>query len=110
MSIKIDLKIFLFFLLFLLTSQIEIYIILMIFAIIHELGHLLAGFILKFKAEEIKVTPVGLQIKFKLKFSQINYVHSCSFSFLKRPVCASIIMSYIKNTIFALINNPIISF
>lgn len=66
MSIKIDLKIFLFLFLFLLTSQIEIYIILMIFAIIHELGHLLAGFILKFKAEEIKVTPVGLQIKFKL--------------------------------------------
>lgn len=66
MSIKIDLKIFLFLFLFLLTSQVEIYIILMIFAIIHELGHLIAGLILKFKPEEIKITPVGLQIKFKV--------------------------------------------
>ncbi len=40
MSIKIDLKIFLFVILFWLTSQIEIYAILMIFALIHELGHL----------------------------------------------------------------------
>ena len=66
MSIKIDLKIFLFLFLFLITSQVEIYIILMIFAIIHELGHLIAGLILKFKPEEIKLTPVGLQIKFKV--------------------------------------------
>lgn len=66
MSIKIDLKIFLFLFLFLITSQVEMYIILMIFAIIHELGHLIAGLILKFKPEEIKLTPVGLQIKFKV--------------------------------------------
>lgn len=66
MSIKIDLKIFLFLFLFLLTSQIEIYVTLMIFAIIHELGHLLMGVILGFRPEEIKLTPVGLQIKFKM--------------------------------------------
>ncbi len=68
MSIKIDLKIFLFLFLFVLTSQIETYIVLLIFAIIHELGHLLMGVILKFKAEEIKLTPVGLQIKFKSNY------------------------------------------
>ena len=66
MSIKIDLKIFLFLFLFLLTSQIEIYVTLMIFAIIHELGHLLMGVILGFRPEEIKLTPVGLQMKFKI--------------------------------------------
>lgn len=66
MSIKVDLKIFLFLFLFLLTSQIEIYITLMIFAIIHELGHLLMGLVLGFKTEEIKLSPVGLQIKFKV--------------------------------------------
>ena len=54
MSIKIDLKIFLFLFLFLLTSQIEIYIILMIFAILHEIGHLIAGLILKFKETDEK--------------------------------------------------------
>ena len=65
MSIKLDLKIFLFLFLFLLTAQIEIYIVLMVFAIIHEIGHLIAGLILKFKPEEIKLTPVGLRIQFK---------------------------------------------
>lgn len=66
MSLKIDLKIFLFLFLFLITSQLEIYIILMVFAIIHELGHLIAGLILKFKPEEIKLSPVGLSIKFSM--------------------------------------------
>ena len=67
MSIKIDLKIFLFLFLFLLTSQIEIYIVLLLFAIIHELGHLIMGVILGFRPEEIRLTPVGLQIKFKME-------------------------------------------
>lgn len=66
MSIKIDLKIFLFLFLFLLTSQFEIYIVLMVFAIIHEIGHLIAGLVLRFKPEEIRLTPVGLQIQFKV--------------------------------------------
>lgn len=72
MSLKIDLKIFLFLFLFLLTSQIEMYIILMIFAIIHELGHLVAGLILKFKPEEVKLNPVGLQIRFKIDSREYN--------------------------------------
>lgn len=72
MSIKIDLKIFLFLFLFLLTSQFEIYIILFIFAILHELGHLIAGLILKFKPEEIKLTPLGLQISFKTSPNEVN--------------------------------------
>ena len=72
MSIKIDLKIFLFFFLFLLTSQIEMYILLMALAIIHELGHLAMGLILKFKPEEIRLTPVGLQIKFIVNSEEYN--------------------------------------
>ena len=72
MRLKIDLKTFLFLFLFLLTSQIEMYIILMIFAIIHELGHLVAGLILKFKPEEVKLTPVGLQIRFKIDSREYN--------------------------------------
>lgn len=66
MSIKIDLKIFLFLFLFLLTSQIEIYVVLLLFAIIHELGHLIMGVALGFRPEEIKLIPVGLQMKFKM--------------------------------------------
>ena len=72
MSIKIDLKIFLFLFLFLLTSQIEIYILLMAFAIIHELGHLIAGMFLKFKPNEIKLTPLGLQISFDIDVQEYN--------------------------------------
>lgn len=72
MSIKIDLKIFLFLFLFLLTSQLEIYIILFVFAILHELGHLVAGLILKFRPEEVQLTPMGLQISFKTQPKEIN--------------------------------------
>lgn len=72
MHLKLDLKIFLFLLLFLLTSQFEIYIIIMIFAIIHELGHLIAGLILGFKVEEIKLTPMGVRLQFKVKSEEYN--------------------------------------
>lgn len=72
MSIKLDLKIFLFLLLFLLTSQFEIYIVLLVFAIIHEIGHLVAGMILNFETEEIRITPVGLRISFKVKTEEYN--------------------------------------
>ena len=50
----------------------EIYIILMIFAIMHELGHLIAGIILKFKPEEINLTPVGLRISFRIEPEEYN--------------------------------------
>lgn len=72
MSIKIDLKIFLFLFLFLLTSQIEIYIILFVFAIIHELGHMIAGIVLKLKPEEIKLSPVGVSINFIVDSEEYN--------------------------------------
>lgn len=72
MSIIIDLKIFLFIFLFLLTSQIEIYLVLLIFAIMHELGHLIAGLMLKFEPEKIKLSPVGLSISFKIKPEEYN--------------------------------------
>lgn len=72
MSLKLDLKIFLFLLLFLITSQFEIYIIVMIFAIVHELGHLVAGLALGYKVEEIKITPMGLRLQFKVKSKEYN--------------------------------------
>ena len=47
MRITIDLKIFLFAIIFIITKQIEFYAILMAYAIIHELGHLLCGVFLR---------------------------------------------------------------
>lgn len=66
MKFKIDLKIFLFLILFYFTKQVETYIVIMVFAIIHELGHLVAGLALGMKPESIKIMPYGLSISFKI--------------------------------------------
>lgn len=65
MHIKIDIKIFAFTLLFIITSQIQIYVLLMIFAMLHEIGHLLAGLFLKLKPKNIELNPFGLAITFE---------------------------------------------
>lgn len=72
MSIKIDLKIFLFALIYIITKQIKIYAILMLFAFVHELGHLIIGMLLGFKPISINITPYGLQIEFKVLCEEYN--------------------------------------
>lgn len=64
MQIKINLKVFLFLLIFLVTKQIKIYALLMCLALIHELGHVIAGIILGFKPEAISIIPTGFSVKF----------------------------------------------
>ena len=66
MSIKIDLTILC------ITSQIEIYLLLMLFALIHELGHLVVGLLFGFKMQEIRITPFGMKIEFKPKYEEYN--------------------------------------
>lgn len=66
MQFRIDLKIFLFILLFYLTKQIEVYTLTMLFAFIHELGHLLAGIILGMKPKKLEIVPYGVRISFEL--------------------------------------------
>ena len=72
MQIKINLKIFIFIVIFYLTRQIEIYGILMLFAFFHELGHLLAGIVLGFKPQSLSISPVGLSISFCIKAEDYN--------------------------------------
>ena len=72
MQFKIDLKIFLFLLLFYFTKQIETYVLIIIFAIIHELGHLVAGLLVGMKPEKIELKPYGVSISFKLLPSDYN--------------------------------------
>lgn len=72
MRFKIDLKIFIFILLFFLTKQIELYAIMMIFAFIHELGHLLAGILLGMKPKKLEIKPYGVSISFKLTPKDYN--------------------------------------
>lgn len=64
MRFKIDLKIFLFMILFYFTKQIEIYAILIIFAILHELGHLVAGLAMGMKPSQMELKPYGVRISF----------------------------------------------
>lgn len=73
MQIKINLKVFLFLIIFILTKQIKIYALLMIFALIHELGHILMGLILGFQPQSISIIPSGFTVKFKTKNSNKNF-------------------------------------
>ena len=72
MRFRIDLKIFIFLILFYFTKQIEIYAYIMIFAFIHELGHLLAGLLMGMKPEKIELMPFGVSISFKIKIEEYN--------------------------------------
>ena len=72
MKFKIDLKFFLIAILFFMTSQIKVYAIMMICAIIHELGHLLVGILLGMKPEKLEIIPVGIRVTFKINIKDIN--------------------------------------
>ena len=66
MRFRIDLKIFLFIILFYFTKQLELYALIMIFAILHELGHLFAGLLTGMRPEKLEIKPYGVAILFKL--------------------------------------------
>lgn len=72
MQIRINLKIFIFIIIFCLTRQIQMYGILMLFAFFHELGHLFAGIILGYKPQSLSINPVGLSIVFDIKAEDYN--------------------------------------
>ena len=72
MRFRLDLKIFLFLILFYFTKQIDIYIVMIIFAIIHELGHLIFGIILGLRPEKMDLMPTGLAISFKINVDYYN--------------------------------------
>ena len=72
MKIRLHLKIFIFIAIFIVTKQIKIYSLLMLFALIHELGHLIMGLILGFKPYSLEIMPVGLAISFKTETENYN--------------------------------------
>ena len=72
MKIRLHLKIFIFIAIFIVTRQIEIYGVLMLFAVLHELGHMLAGIILGFKPNSLEIMPLGLSIGFESKVENVN--------------------------------------
>ncbi len=52
MRFRIDLKIFAFLILFYLTKQIKIYSMMMVFCIIHECGHLVSRYTIRYETNQ----------------------------------------------------------
>ena len=72
MIFRIDLKIFLLIILFYFTKQIEIYAMIMFFALVHEFGHLFAGLLLGMRPQKMEIVPYGISISFKLTPKDYN--------------------------------------
>ena len=72
MTINVNLKVFLFAILFYITKQIEIYAMFMVFALIHEIGHLICGLLLGFKTKSLKIMPLGISIEFSVIHTDYN--------------------------------------
>ena len=62
MKIRIDLKILFFLALFYFTKQIKIYLLVLGFAFLHELAHMLVGLLLGFKPQSIEIMPFGFSL------------------------------------------------
>lgn len=72
MRFKIDLKIFLFLIIFYFTKQMETYVMIIIFAILHELGHLVAGLMMGMKPDKMELKPYGISISFAITPKDYN--------------------------------------
>lgn len=73
MKIRIDLKILIFLIIFYFTGQIKLYLLVMFFSVIHEIGHIIIGIILKMKPQKLELMPFGLSVSFYTDFSEKNF-------------------------------------
>ena len=64
MKIKIDLKVFLLILAYILTNKIETFSTLFVFMFIHEIGHLFVGMCVGLRPKKIYLTIAGFSIEF----------------------------------------------
>lgn len=115
MEIKIDLKILGIMFLFIITNQIEIYVLIMLFTLIHELSHLICGICMGFSPKEIKIMPLGFSIYFKTLPRDYNKkIYKSNLLNIKKLIIAicgplsnfiiAIIAYYMKNEIITYIN------
>ena len=72
MKIRIDLKILFFLALFYFTKQIKIYLLVLGFAFLHELAHMLVGLLLGFKPQSIEIMPFGFSLNLTSKKEDIE--------------------------------------
>lgn len=102
MQIKFDLKIFIVVLIFLLTRQLEIYCVIMLFAILHEMGHLVTGVLLGFKPRKIELLPVGVSACFYMNLKNYNEKLECGNMVALKKIIISI-SGPITNFVIALV-------
>lgn len=116
MRIKINIQIFAIIIILILTKQIEIYAWLMLFALIHEIAHMITGIVLKLRPRMLKIEPFGIGIIFEgfknteknkiliaLAGPMTNVLIAVLFSFIKTRAQTLIINSNILLAIFNLI-------
>lgn len=111
MQIRINLKIFIMILFFLLTRKLELYLMLMLFAIIHEFGHLIVGRLLGFKPKNVEIMPVGVCASFYMNCKNYNKkIRNGNVLALKKIVIASAgpITSFIVSLIFFMYGKSIL--
>jgi len=72
LRIRIDLKIVIFLIIFYFTNQLWNYFFIMFFSVIHEIGHIVCGLLLKMKTEKIEIMPFGLRASFYTNFDDKN--------------------------------------
>ena len=99
MKIRIDLKILICLIIFYFTKQIKIYLIVMLFAFLHELGHIIVGIILKKKIEKIEIMPFGLSAAFYTDYDDKYYNIKEIFVAIAGPISSlifSILFNYIE--------------
>lgn len=102
MEFKIDIKIFFILIVFLIVQQLEMYILFMVFVIIHECFHLLTGIILGYKVRSIKVMALGISVSFKENTEEFNTkIRKSNYNNLKKIII--LLMGPISNIIIAII-------
>lgn len=112
MKIRIDLKILIFLAIFCFTNQLKIYLIIMFFCLLHELGHICMGIILKMKLEKIEIMPCGLASAFTASSDDFNIkIRNTNLLELKKMIIAlsGPIVSLILAIIFSHIKIPYIT-
>ena len=93
MTVKINLKIFIFIAFFFITKQLSVYYSVMFFAFLHEMGHLVVGIVLKLKPKELVIMPFGISVTFKT--SEIDFVSIKELIVASAGPCVNIIISLV---------------
>lgn len=72
MQIKFNIYFFLVLIIYFITNQIELYVLAMIFVLIHELTHLFFGVLFGFKLDVFRIMPFGFSVGFKIGVQDYN--------------------------------------